>query len=93
MKKLIIDIDEKDYEVIKRECSTKDIVPIGWVQILNGKPLQTELEEIKAEISGITFMTTAHSINARGMIFTDSLNKLIDEHIAELKGENNETNN
>lgn len=45
--KLIIDIDEKDYEVIKRECSNKDVVPIGWVQILNGKSLQTELEEIK----------------------------------------------
>lgn len=51
--KLIIDIDEKDYKVIKRECSNKDVVPIGWVQILNGKPLKTELIELQREIDDL----------------------------------------
>ena len=81
--KRIIDIDEKDYEVIKRECSNKDVVPIGWVQILNGKPLQTEYEEIKSEIDE---KTKIH-LDGEFYIKNFDVKRILDKHMEELRNE------
>ena len=81
--KRIVDIDEKDYEVIKRECSNKDVVPIGWVQILNGKPLQTEYEEIKTDIH----LSTVTGITGKTLVRVELVDEIIDNHIKELNNE------
>ena len=44
--KLIIDIDKDEYEIFKRDCINN-----GWRKTIEKtKPLQEELEEIKAKI-------------------------------------------
>lgn len=86
---LIIDIDENLYSYISKEDAVYFPDDGGklFEAVKNGTPLEEKLEKIKKEISEITFITTAHSVNARGMAFTDSINKIIDEHISTLKGE------
>lgn len=93
MKKLIIDIDEKDYEVIKRECSNKDVVPVGWVQILNGKTLQAEFEKLKAGIQAIPqvhIKTGEMNLDKELVVPLNKVIEKLDKHISELKGENND---
>lgn len=84
--KWIIDIDEEDYKDIKRECSNKDVVPIGWVQILNGKPLQTEYEEIKAELKKYANHEVI-AISGGEESGLDIAIGVLDKHIKELKNE------
>ena len=55
-------------------------------ELENQTSVIAELEKIKAEIGAISYIGSVS-----GMISTNEVNKLIDEHISELKGENNDT--
>ena len=99
--KLIINIDENRFKDIQRIASVQIIRrSLTCEQIIaNGTPLQAELEEIKAEI-GLYYSDCLLSISENDEdckicnknVFESILRK-IDNHISELKGENNETDN
>lgn len=91
--KRIIDIDEEEYNRIRHFCSSSDNnIPLGWYEIAKSKPLQTELEEIKAKIEGykstIDIAISEDELKIEGMkeAYSDSL-EIIDKCIVELKGD------
>ena len=67
--KMIIDIGEKEYENVLKFT---DCYAFGYA-IANGKPLQEELEEIKAEIKALNVCDKYDAI------------EIIDNHINNLK--------
>lgn len=89
--KLIIDISDKTYEIIKNMVyfynsqrsgrgETKEI----FTAIKQGTPLEEELEKIKEEINNIE-----PGYNFGGFYYCQSkVLDVIDERLAELKGEN-----
>jgi len=83
--KLIIDIPEEEYRNIW--LMSKDGIGMAlydWVA--NGTPLSEELEKIKAEIEDIRSQEeNIDSSWCAGLKYVN--NKIIDKHIAELKGE------
>ena len=81
MKKIIIEIDEQSYEdaINDTEWDTLSLGIYLKEQVKNGKPLQAEFEEIKAEIKASRILTTDRII----------VDEILDNRIAELKGENN----
>jgi len=75
-----------------KKPNTKDgylgqALTMGIEALKNQKSLQTELEEIKAEIHDIRLEIDCDSHTG------DKVIQLIDKRISELKGENNETDN
>lgn len=79
--KLVIDIDEEEYNRIRHFCSFSDNnIPLGWYEIAKSKPLQAELEEIKIEIEA----------DKRLWLLKEDVYEILDNRISELKGENNE---
>lgn len=85
MKKLIIEIDDKVYdELLAKELDgmlTCKQVECMNVAIYNGKPLQEELEEIKAEINEYLIASFADDEDFRWF------NLCLDAHIKENKNE------
>lgn len=76
--KIVIDLDEKYYNDIKNSPTASNYSTLyALFGIRNGKPLQTELEEIKAEFEDRILLNQTVAI------------QIIDKRIAELKGENN----
>ena len=77
MKKLIVEIDEFTYSQIKMCVYSAD----GNLKMRNAirrsKPLENEIEEIKAEIKASRILTTDRII----------VDEILDNRIAELKGE------
>lgn len=87
--KLIIDIDEEQYkEIIENDyiysLGESDLVQLEN-KIYNGKPLQEEYEEIKAEILEAYPYFDSADVHWGFDICRD----IVDNHIKELKGENN----
>lgn len=93
MKKIIIEIDDKHYEdaINDTEWDTLSLGIYLKEQVKNGKPLEEELENIKEEMQEEHTKHTCFYVN--GNHYCDHWGDLqiIDNHIAELKGENNET--
>ena len=94
--KLIIDLPDKMYENIKKRgfVSSRYNLKIA-VAVYNGKPLQEELEEIKAEMHKNSYMKPMGNFNDEfdeecRAIDMDDVNYILDKRISELKGENNE---
>lgn len=86
--KLVIDISQNDYEEIKEYgINTFSSVAIA---IQNGTPLEEELEKIKAEIRKLTDINPDYPMDRTIHISRNEVLEIIDKHIAELKGENNE---
>lgn len=84
--KIVIDINEKDYEYIKELGFNGYIDQTNRVveAIANGTSLEEELENIKSDIKEILSLN-----NERDMFLPASyICKLVNKHIAELKGEN-----
>ena len=97
--KLIIDIDEEEYNRIRHFCSFSDNnIPLGWYEIAKSTPLQAELEEIKAEIEKDLEEARERMDNDsyNYKYFSGKLNAnirdiaILDKHIKEI---DNETNN
>ena len=84
--KLIIDVPEEFYETIKTTPSYR----FNYLEekVRQATPLQEELEEIKAEMKVIH---DRYKINFQGysMSVAQECIDIIDQRIAELKGENN----
>ena len=87
MKKLIIEVDDYKLESCERRAAEG---LNAWYHdlILNAKPLETELEEIKAEMDEYKEFQDGHFIDASEM--KCALMYIINTHICKLKGENNE---
>lgn len=90
--KLIIDIDEKRFRDIQRIASIQiRRRSLTCEQIIaNGKPLQTEFEEIKAEIREWYWQADKQKISKDPCVvdaMIDLFIRTVDKHIAELKGE------
>ena len=85
MKKLIIEIDEQTYEdaINDTEWDTLSLGIYLKEQVKKGKPLQTELEEIKTEIE--TSRNKALTVDKR--LGIDMALGILDNRISELKGE------
>ena len=81
MKKIIIDIPEAEYDNVLKFT---DCYAFGYA-IANGKPLQTELEEISREINSLNHHYDERS---RYCLVANDVFKILDNHIKEL---NNET--
>ena len=87
--KLIIDIDEQTYNKARRyitELEIKDILTVRKA-IRKGVKLETELEEIRAEIKEVQSFSFRTRGECEGLKIAL---EIIDNHISELKGENNE---
>lgn len=88
--KLIIDIDDKTYDRIKRIDKIHGIAPLNEyeIAIANGTPLSEELEKMKAEIKTLSTceLGSWQEIGV-GEMKSDVIN-VINEHISKLKGEN-----
>ena len=76
--KLIIDIDEEMYKRTIEENCTISIIDY---MIINGKTLQTELEEIKAEIRELSYNGEICTIDRY------KVEKALDNHIKELNND------
>ena len=92
--KLIIDISEEEYENVLKFT---DCYAFGYA-IANGRPLQEEFEKIKAEIKQqgsihVKYRRTEdvdHLVDSIVYQCKDGFCNRIDNHIKELKGENND---
>ena len=78
--KLIIEIDEKTYNKFKKGITDIEGNLTVRKAVRNSKPLQAEFEKIKAEIKKMR--------SKQNCSCSDCLD-IIDNHIKELKGENN----
>ena len=80
--KLIIDIPNEAYDILTEYQVLPDNIDLEYF-VIHGIPLEEELEKIKAELENPKVI---------GMDFFDGLyyaEEIIDKHISELKGENN----
>ena len=81
--KLIIDIDERAYKACMKLKNNDDMGILGLHLInatANGTPLEEELKKIKEEM----WKTEPNGVSFE---LKNNISELIDEHIAELKGE------
>lgn len=82
--KLVIDIDEKEYE---RAMNRKTKFPRDLTRfeniITNGKPLSSVIDDIKAEINYVG----AHSDYGMQCVFAVAV-AIIDKHMERIKNEN-----
>ena len=86
--KIVIDLDEKYYNDIKNSPTASNYSTLyALFGIRNGRPLQAELEEIKAEISDYAVVDDSKSIKRGFEIMQGIVLELLDNHISELKGE------
>ena len=95
--KYIVDVDDYKIKSCKRKVQEKYA---SWYDemVANGIPLEEELEKIKAEIEekqeeviGINQKANFQYENDYGMYYGyESSIGIIEEHIKELKGENND---
>ena len=81
--KYVIDIDEEYYKKIT-ETTASNYMP--YKLIANGKLLQAEIEKIKAELHQLGYDADGEWV---GVIDNDDVMDILDNHIKELKGENN----
>ena len=83
--KLIIDVPEEFYETIKTTLSYR----FNYLEekVRQATPLQAELEEIKAEIDNIRDVEVT---DGTVYVSSDDVYKILDNHIKELKGEQDE---
>ena len=79
--KYVIEIDEEEYKLFERDCINN-----GWRKTIEkAKPLQAELEKIKAEVEQCYYNNQP---NVDGVIiFKEDINNIFNKHISELKGE------
>ena len=85
--KLIIDIDQEtiDHAIEFKDLLYDKIITSVGKAIADGKPLKTELEEIKAEIrQGVSDFANENGDIAYGFMCAE---KIIDNHIKELNNE------
>lgn len=94
MKKIIIEIEEPCYEdaINDTEWDTLSLGIYLKELVKNGKPLQAELEEIKAEMHKNSYMKPMGNFNDEfdeecRAIDMDDVNYILDKRITELKGE------
>ena len=85
--KLIIDIPEEDYNFVKKQVADGITNPLK-MRIANGIPLEEEFEKIKAELNNLDFDFGNYYDETEAVL--NKINSVLDKHIEELKGENNE---
>ena len=90
--KIVIDLDEKYYNDIKNSPTASNYSTLyALFGIRNGTLLSEELEKIKAEIRKLTDINPDYPMDRTIHISRNEVLEIIDKHIAELKGENNDT--
>lgn len=93
--KIVIDLDEKYYNDIKNSPTASNYSTLyALFGIRNGTLLSEELEKIKAEIENM-WIKSAKDLKTGKVIYENlcehsEVLEIIDNHIAELKGENND---
>ena len=87
MKKIIIEIDDKQYEdaINDTEWDTLSLGIYLKEQVKNGKPLEAEIEKIKSEF----LFECKENLRFDNDIVLECFTDLVDKKISELKGENN----
>lgn len=89
MKKIIIEIDDKQYEdaINDMEWDTLSLGIYLKELVKNGTPLEDELEKIKTEIDDYDIIEVSDSIKMGFDTMQGIALKVLDDHISELKGE------
>ena len=88
---LIIDIDESTYKRLKEYYDAGNYGPVSEFAIANGIPLEEEFEKIKAEIDTMLKSDEVKNDKWANVIINKSylFKRIINNHIKELKGDNN----